>query len=144
MTDFKLFMSFVSPNTLDFFINSGLLPIFIIRNIKTSDLIGKYSETALHIKELSPSNELYQRMRDGLLSFEEYAKKYTIEMSEVNLYSVIEKIKTLIRLSGAKTAILLDYNGKFYHHSILAGILNNMGIDTEELCQENLKYKILL
>lgn len=138
MKNLKLLTSFVSPNTLDFFIQSGYLPIFILRNIKNSTLIGKYSETALQIKELSPSNELYQKMRDGLLSFEEYQKRYVIEMSKVNLYRILERIETLVKLAGAKTAILLDYSGNFYHHKTLAGIFTNMGVEMEELlCQEN-------
>ena len=90
MKHLKLLTSFVSPSTLDFFIQSDYLPIFILRNIKNSELLRKYSETAVQIKELSPSNELYQSMRDGLLSLEEYQKRYVIEMSEINLYEIIE------------------------------------------------------
>lgn len=137
MRKLKLLTSFVSPRTLDFFINSDYLPIFILRNIKTSTLINKYSETALQIKELSPSNELYQSMRDGLIDFEEYQKRYVIEMSGVDLYGILERIETLVNLAGAKTAILLDYSGKFYHHNALSGIFANMGVEMEEvLCLE--------
>lgn len=138
MKHLKLLTSFVSPSTLDFFIQSDYLPIFILRNIKNSELLRKYSETAVQIKELSPSNELYQSMRDGLLSLEEYQKRYVIEMSEINLYEIIERIETLVKLAGAKTAILLDYSGNFFHHNLLSGIFANMGVEMEEvLCQEN-------
>lgn len=138
MKHLKLLTSFVSPSTLDFFIQSGYLPIFILRNIKNSSLLRKYSETAVQIKELSPSNELYQNMRDGLLSLDEYQKRYVIEMSEVNLYEILERIETLVELAGAETAILLDYFGDFYHHNLLSGIFANMGVEMEEvLCQEN-------
>ena len=49
--------SYVSPLTLKVLPENGYLPIFIIRSIYNSDLIGKYSGTAVHMKELSPSSE---------------------------------------------------------------------------------------
>ena len=67
-----------------------------------------------------------------------YQKRYVIEMSEINLYEIIERIETLVKLAGAKTAILLDYSGDFFHHNLLSGIFANMGVEMEEvLCQEN-------
>ena len=59
MKHLKLLTSFVSPSTLDFFIQSDYLPIFILRNIKNSELLRKYSETAVQITwEKSSTNNV--------------------------------------------------------------------------------------
>lgn len=122
--------SFVSPMTLKVLPEYGYLPIFIIRNIGNSNLIGKYSGTAIHMRELAPSNELFRERRDNLISFEEFSKKYIIEMSEVNFVSVIDRLNYLANLSDARGVVLMGYGSddKNCHRSILSGILNNMKI----------------
>ena len=73
-TDLKIYTSFVSPLTLPMFTENGLLPIFIIRNISNSKLIGKYSRTKVHCKFLAPSTELFRLRRDNKITNEEYQK----------------------------------------------------------------------
>ena len=68
--------SFVSPVTLKIFTENGYLPIFIIRNISNSELIGKYNGTAVHFRNLAPSTELFRAKRDGLIDFTEFSKRY--------------------------------------------------------------------
>lgn len=122
--------SYVSPLTLKVLPENGYLPIFIIRSIYNSDLIGKYSGTAVHMKELSPSSELFRARRDGLIGFEEFAKRYIIEMSGVNFRDVVGKFNYLSSLSGARGVVLMGYNedDKECHRSILRDLLNDTGL----------------
>lgn len=122
--------SFVSPITLKIFSEQGYLPIFIIRNIKPSELIGKYSDTSIHFKNLAPSNELFRAKRDSIIDFEEFSKRYIIEVSEINLQKMIERLEYLAELSGAKGVVLLGYgsDNRICHRSILASLLNESGL----------------
>ena len=122
--------SFVSPVTLKIFTENGYLPIFVIRNISNSELIGKYSGTAVHFKELSPSTELFRDKRDGVIDFTEFTKRYIIEMSNVNFVGIVDKLNYLSELSGARGVILMGYGSddKKCHRSILSNLINSMGI----------------
>lgn len=122
--------SFVSPITLKLFPEQGYLPIFIIRNIRPSELIGKYSDTSIHFKNLAPSNELFREKRDSIIDFEEFAKRYIIELSDLNLQKIIERFEYLAKLAGAKGVVLLGYgsDNKICHRSILASLLNESGL----------------
>lgn len=133
----KIYTSFVSPRTLDMYVKANLLPIFILRHIGNSELIGKYSRTAIHFVELSPSSRLYQERRDGLISGEEFRKGYTIEISDVNLEEEIRKLEILASLCNASGVVLLGYGTDYHkcHRSTLAGLLNESGL-LEEAVKE--------
>ena len=122
--------SFVSPVTLKIFTENGYSPIFIIRNISNSELIGKYNGTAVHFRNLAPSTELFRAKRDGLIDFTEFSKRYIIEMSNVNFVEVIDKLNYLAELSNARGVILMGYGSddKICHRSILSNLINSMGI----------------
>lgn len=129
--------SFVCPMNTFILPKCGYLPIFIIRSIYRSDLIGKYSGTAVHMKELAPSNELFRAKRDGLIGMEEFAKRYIIEMSEVNLRDVISRFDYLASLSGAKGVVLMGYGSDdtLCHRSILRDLLNDTGLLIERVTE---------
>ena len=96
-SELKINTSFVSPLTLEKFKASNILPIFIIRNIDRSDLIGKYSGSPVHFKELSPSSELFRRKRDKTISIEEFKKLYVIEITgKVDLKKIIDRLESLV------------------------------------------------
>lgn len=129
-TELKIFTSFVSPYTLDSFTAKGLLPIFIIRNISNSPLIGCYSGTAVHMRDLAPSNELFREWRDKKITDEEYLKKYALEVSGVDLEQFLRDLEKLVQLSRARGVILLGYgqDKTRCHRSILAEVLNSSGL----------------
>lgn len=129
-SDLEIKTSFVSPITLRVFIDSGYLPIFIIRNIKNAGIISKYSDTSIHFKNLAPSNELFRAKRDGLIDQDEFTKRYIIEMSTINFQKTIERLSYLAKLAGARGVVLLGFgsNDKVCHRSILANLLNNSGL----------------
>lgn len=127
----KINTSFVSPATLERFRSNNILPIFIVRNIENSELIGQYSGSPVHLKELSPSNELFRKKRDKALSIDEFKKLYAIEITErVDLKRVIDKLESLVELSGARSVVLLGYGSDYdsCHRSVLAKILNGSGL----------------
>lgn len=126
----RIYTSFVSPLTLGTFMEKGLLPIFILRNISGSEVIGKWSETPVHCKELSPSNELFRQMRDKQITLAEYQKKYAIEISSVRLEDLVQKWEMLAEISGAKGVVLLSYGSddKKCHRSVLRTIFNSSEI----------------
>lgn len=133
----KINTSFVSPITLKMFIEKDYLPIFIIRNISNSSLIGKYSNTSVHFKELSPSNELFRDKRDNKIDFTEFSKRYIIEISHIDLKNLIKKLEQLTKISGAKRVVLLGYGSddKVCHRSILASLLNESGLLEEPVTE---------
>ena len=122
-TDLKIYTSFVSPLTLPMFTENGLLPIFIIRNISNSKLIGKYSRTKVHCKFLAPSTELFRLRRDNKITNEEYQKRYAIEISDIDLESLIREWELLAECAGAKGIVLLSC-----HRGTLRAILNSSGV----------------
>ena len=130
-SELKINTSFVSPATLERFRSNNTLPIFIVRNIENSELIGQYSGSPVHLKELSPSNELFRKKRDKALSIDEFKKLFAIEITErVDLKRVIDKLESLVELSGARSVVLLGYGSDYdsCHRSVLAKILNGSGL----------------
>lgn len=130
-SELKINTSFVSPATLERFRSNNILPIFIVRNIENSELIGQYSGSPVHLKELSPSNELFRKKRDKALSIDEFKKLYAIEITErVDLKRVVDKLESLVELSGARSVVLLGYGSDYdsCHRSVLAKILNGSGL----------------
>lgn len=130
-SELKINTSFVSPATLERFRSNNILPIFIVRNIENSELIGQYSGSPVHLKELSPSNELFRKKRDKALSIDEFKKLYAIEITErVDLKRVVDKLESLVELSGARSIVLLGYGSDYdsCHRSVLAKILNGSGL----------------
>lgn len=130
-SELKINTSFVSPATLERFRSNNILPIFIVRNIENSELIGQYSGSPVHLKELSPSNELFRKKRDKALSIDEFKKLYAIEITErVDLKRVIDKLESLVELSGARSVVILGYGSDYdsCHRSVLAKILNGSGL----------------
>lgn len=130
-SELKINTSFVSPATLERFRGNNILPIFIVRNIENSELIGQYSGSPVHLKELSPSNELFRKKRDKALSIDEFKKLYAIEITErVDLKRVVDKLESLVELSGARSVVLLGYGSDYdsCHRSVLAKILNGSGL----------------
>lgn len=130
-SELKINTSFVSPATFERFRSNNILPIFIVRNIENSELIGQYSGSPVHLKELSPSNELFRKKRDKALSIDEFKKLYAIEITErVDLKRVIDKLESLVELSGARSVVLLGYGSDYdsCHRSVLAKILNGSGL----------------
>ena len=130
-SELKINTSFVSPATLERFRSNNILPIFIVRNIENSELIGQYSGSPVHLKELSPSNELFRKKRDKTVSIDEFKKLYAIEITErVDLKRIIDKLESLVELSGARSIVLLGYGSDYdsCHRSVLAKILNGSGL----------------
>ena len=100
--NFEVHTSFISPWTWKTLVEEGnQLPILAIRNIAGSKLIGKYQDSSIHFKELSPSNELYREKRDKKISIDEFHKKYILEIfNNVSFNEVVSKIINLYEVSG--------------------------------------------
>lgn len=136
----KIYTSYVSPLTLEAVVKKNILPIFIIRSIHNSQLIGKYSDTAIHFKNLAPSDTLFRNRRDGIISDIEFKKGYIIEMSRVNFQETIRKLDYLASLSGASGVVLMGYGSSYEscHRKILSELLNGSG-----LLENNIKELII-
>lgn len=130
MYDIEIITSFVTPYTLKYFIKNDLLPIFILRSIHNSELIGKYSDSAVHLKDLSPSNELFQARRDRKIEIEEYKQRYLDEIKHIDFNQIIKRLINLKDISGAKGIVLMSYGGNPVgcHRTFLAEYLNNSGL----------------
>ena len=130
MYDIEISTSYVSPYTLNYFIKNNILPIFILRSIHNSELIGKYSDSAVHFKDLSPSNELFQARRDRKIEIEEYKQKYLDEIGHIDLHQTLRRFINLREISGATGIVLMSYGGNPIgcHRTFLAEYLNNSGL----------------
>ena len=126
----KIYTSYVSPMTLDVIVKHNILPVFIIRSIHNSQLIGQYSDTSIHFKDLAPSTELYRARRDGLISDLEFDKRYIIEMSKINFQDTIKRLDYLASLCGASGVVLLGYGNDYSkcHRRLLSELLNSSGL----------------
>ena len=123
-----IYTSYVSKENLEMIVKElNMLPIFILRNIRNSELIGKYSGSALHFRTISPTSPLYQAYRDGLISFSEYSKRYLIELSDIKLYEVIRRLESLCNISEASGIVLMGYgeNPNISHRKILSDLINS-------------------
>lgn len=135
-SELKIYTSFVSPLSLPEFIEKGLLPIFIIRSIEKSNLIGAYAGSPVHRKDLAPSVMLFRKKRDGFITLEEFKKLYAIEITkEVSLERVIKDLEMLVDISNASGVVLLGYgsNKENCHRSVLSSILNESGLLTNRV-----------
>ena len=130
MYDIEISTSFVSPYTLNYFIKNNILPIFILRSIHNSELIGKYSDSAVHFKDLSPSNELFQARRDRKIEIEEYKQKYLDEIGHIDLHQTLRRFINLREISGATGIVLMSYgsNPIGCHRTFLLEYINNSGL----------------
>lgn len=136
--NFKVYTSFISPWTWKHLVSEeNYLPIIAVRNIKNSSLIGHLSDTAVHFKELSPSNSLYQAKRDGEIDLVNFHKRYLIELSGISVESIVEKFNQLFNISGAKGLIIFGYGSddKSCHRSTLSSMLNMSGLFKENITE---------
>lgn len=135
MTNLKLWTSYVSPATMEALPNYNILPVFIIRNISNSSLIGKYSGTAIHQRIFAPSYELFKSYKyDKLISDEEFEKGYLIELSKLNIPKIMDKLFTMANTCWAKGIAFMGY-GKFDedYRSIFSDFMNRYGYDIKEI-----------
>lgn len=126
-----IYTSFVTKENLEATIKDyNMLPIFVLRSIKNSELIGKYNGSAVHLRELSPSSPLYQAYRDGLIGWEEYKKRFLIELSKIKLYNIIDRLESLCNISDASGVVLFAYgqDPTTSHRSILSDLINSSGL----------------
>lgn len=106
-------------------VEKNYLPLFVIRHISNSSLIGKYSRTAVHLPELSPSSMLFQAFRDKFFTYKEFEKEYRRELSVVDLPYFYHRFEIMTDLCNTDTIVFLGY-GDDYELStrkILADVL---------------------
>ena len=128
----KIYTSFVSPITFKMFLDKNILPIFMIRSIWNSSLIGKYEGTCIHFKDLAPSTDLYRSIRDRKISEGEFMGKFAEELMErIEPKKILERIEYLASLCETQEAVLLGFGTKdpLRQREIVAKIL---GDDIEE------------
>ncbi len=122
--------SFVSPLTIQKFKKEEWLPFFCLRSIYNSTLIGTYTDTAIHLKNLSPTSELYQKFRDKKIDFTTYSQDFIKELEVVDLCKIIDDIEFMCNLCDAKGAVLLTYgtDPSISHRSVLKDLINDLKI----------------
>ena len=119
----KLYSSHLDKLKLRKAISENLLPVFLIRSIWKIGYIAQWSETPIHLKELSPSNELFWDYRDEIITEIEYQKKLLIELSNLDLQEIILRLENLKNISGASGVILFGKSGE----DLIAELLWNTG-----------------
>lgn len=126
----KILTSFISKENLDSLIDLNYLPIFIIRNMRDSSLLNRYSDTCLHLRELSPSTELLSKFKNNTISVEEYRNRYLVEivLRNISFSRLITKFSTLNDLTMSSGIVLLGYNEnpELCHRRFLAEFMESV------------------
>lgn len=141
----NIYTSYVSEENLEIIVKElNLLPIFILRSIRNSELIGKYSGTAIHLRNLAPTSPLYQAYRDGLIDFTEYSKRFIIELSDIKLHEVIEKLESLCNISEACGVVLMGYGEDLNtsHRKIISDLINSSDLLEKQITE--LQYETII
>ena len=123
----QIYTSFVSVKNLKRCTDLNLVPIFAMKKIFNSEIIGIYSGTALHFPELSPSNELYHNFIDNKIDFDSYIESYKEELvSDLDLNEIISKLEMLADLCEASGVVLMTYgrDARMSYRLALGEILN--------------------
>ena len=133
----KIYTSYISKENLEELIRLNYLPMFIIRNMRDSKLLGPYSDTCLHLRELSPSTELLQEFKGGMIDREEYRRRYLLEIIDrrLSISDLMTKFRTLDSIVSSSGIVLLGYSKdpKFCHREFLAEFLESLtGYTIEE------------
>lgn len=89
VSNLKIYTSYLSSENIERIVSYNLLPVFILRYIGNISCVSDWYGSPLHIPELSPSNELFWDYRDGKIDYNTFAKKFLIEICEVNFYKLI-------------------------------------------------------
>ena len=107
----KIYTSYVSKDNLNKFISLGFLPIFILRNIRNSKLLSSYADTCIHLRELSPSTELFHQFKSGEIDVEEYHYQYLLELLDrhISTLDIYKRLEFLCSLCNAPGVVLLGY-----------------------------------
>jgi len=126
----NLFTSYATKDNLENLVSHSYLPVIILRNIRSSKLLSPYSDTSIHLRELSPSTELFHKYRDGLIGVEEYHHQYLLELIErkLSFYDIRKRLIFLNNLVSAEGVVLLGYeeDPEKCHRSALARFLKEL------------------
>ena len=126
----NIYTSYASEENLKELVSQGYLPFIILRNIRDSRLLGPYSDTSIHLRELSPSTELYHEFRDGKISIEEYKHQYLLEIIErrISFYDLRKRLSFLSDLVNAEGVVFLGYteDPERCHRSALSEFLSHL------------------
>lgn len=132
MSDLQIYTSFVSvKNMKRCTADLNLVPVFAMKKIFNSEIIGIYSDTALHVFEFSPSNELYHSFIDGDIDMDGLHDELFDELDySLDLERFISKLETMAKVSNASGVVIMTYgrDPRKGYRPILAEYLNNSGL----------------
>lgn len=123
----------------DHLVDLEYLPIFCVSDLRGSLVTGRFNKTPIHFPSLAPSEPIEFGYSQGWIGFEEFAKRYTIELAKrVNLPDIFKKLGALARASRASGIALIGSPskdpGKCYR-SVLADIINLSGLVREKVTE---------
>lgn len=132
MSELQIYTSFVSARNIKRCVNTlNLIPVFAMKKLFNSDVIGAFSDTALHLHELSPSNELYHSYVDGELDLPGLYSGFNSELEEkVDLKSLLYRFEVMAKVCGASGIVIMTYGRdprKGYRPAI-SDYLNSSGL----------------
>ena len=128
-TDLKIYTSYIDKENIDRIIELNLLPIFIVRSLGKIDYFRQWAGTAIHFRELSPSQELFWKYRDGTLDYLTYCKSFVIEMASLDFQDVIRRLEGLCKVSNSDGVVLcgIGLNPDNSHRSLVSDVLWRTG-----------------
>lgn len=112
MSDLQIYTSFVSVKNLKRCTTDlNLVPVFAMKKIFNSEIIGIYSGTVLHQYDLCPSNELYHSFLGGDIDLDTYCNNFKVELeTTVDLEECIKKFELMVKVSNASGIVIMTYD----------------------------------
>lgn len=103
----KLFTSSIDDDNLESIERDGYLPVFAIRNISRFSSIKRYSNTAVHFRNLAPSEKLMIDFKNNIINSKDFEKLYVIELSNVSIQDIIKKFEYLSESNNKKGVVIM-------------------------------------
>lgn len=132
MSNLQIYTSFVSVKNLKRCVTDlNLVPVFAMKKIFNSEIIGIYSDTALHFYELSPSNDLYHAFVDGDIDIDTFREDFKSELDrDLNLLDCIKRLETMVRVSEASGVVIMTfgYDPRKGYRPAIVEYLNDSGL----------------
>lgn len=132
MSGLQIYTSFVSVKNLRrCTVDLNLVPVFAMKKIFNSEIIGIYSETALHLHEFSPSNELFHSFADGEIDLDTYRRDFLSELElSFDLETCISKLETMVKVCGASGVVIMTFgrDPRQGYRPVIVDFLNNSGL----------------
>lgn len=137
-SNLKIYITSLKEDILGDIKNNNYLPIFAIRRISKSPVIGRYSNTPVHFPSLAPSDELMEKLEKNTIETERFEKECIIELSRVSIQDTVKKLEYLSDRNNSAGVVIVT-EGDTYKNGLLL-VLKYSGFLIKEVEEYGYKH----